>query len=68
MIGLSIQDAGKRAMFFRLLKARAEQNGKAGILDPSWVTAGEAHCIANERKLKRDFPNGYTIVNQQQGG
>jgi hypothetical protein len=63
MIGLSIQDAGKRAMFFRLLKARAEQNGKAGILDPSWVTAGEAHCIANERKLKRDFPNGYTILN-----
>jgi len=63
MIGLSIQDAGKRAMFFRLLKARAEQNGKAGILDASWVTAGEAHCIANERKLKRDFPNGYTILN-----
>ncbi len=63
MIGLSIQDAGKRAMFFRLLKNRAEQNGKAGILDPSWVTAGEAHCIANERKLKRDFPNGYTILN-----
>jgi hypothetical protein len=63
MIGLSIQDASKRAMFFRLLKARAEQNGKAGILDASWVTAGEAHCIANERKLKRDFPNGYTILN-----
>lgn len=63
MIGLSIQDAGKRAMFFRLLKDRAEQNGKAGILDASWVTAGEAHCIANERKLKRDFPNGYTILN-----
>ena len=63
MIGLSIQDASKRAMFFRLLKARAEQNGKAGILDTSWVTAGEAHCIANERKLKRDFPNGYTILN-----
>ena len=63
MIGLSIQDAGKRAMLFRLLKARAEQNGKAGILDASWVTAGEAHCIANVRKLKRDFPNGYTILN-----
>ena len=63
MIGLSIQDANKRAMFFRLLKNRAEQNGKAGILDTSWITAGEAHCIANERKLKRDFPNGYTILN-----
>lgn len=63
MIGLSIQDANKRAMFFRLLKNRADQNGKAGILDTSWITAGEAHCIANERKLKRDFPNGYTILN-----
>jgi hypothetical protein len=68
MIGLSIQDASKRAMFFRLLKARAEQNGKVGILDASWVTAGEAHCIANERKLKRDFPNGYTILNSDLDG
>lgn len=63
MIGLSIQNANKREMFFRLLKNRAEQNGKDGILDISWITAGEAHCMANERKLKRDFPNGYTILN-----
>jgi hypothetical protein len=63
MIGLSIQDSKKRKYFFDKLRERVKQNGANGIVDESWVNASEAHCIAAERKLKRDFPNGYTILN-----
>lgn len=63
MMGLSIQDPKKRKYFFDKLRERVRQNGENGIVDESWVNASEAHCMAAERKLKRDFPNGYTILN-----
>ena len=63
MVGLSIQDPSKRKQFFDTLRNRAIENGKEGIVDVSWINAGEAHCAASDRKMKRDFPNGYTILN-----
>jgi hypothetical protein len=63
MAGLSIQDTNKRKEFFDILRKRSIENGKDGIVDVSWINSAEAHCAAADRKLKRDFPNGYTIQN-----
>jgi hypothetical protein len=62
MIGMSIADEEQRNKFFDFVEEKVREGNKTSPVTEKWIKSARATAAAFSRKLKRDCPNGHSIV------